>query len=750
MNTKLGAHITTGSRDGWGTAAPFLRGAVSFLADAFREMSPNAFRVWRHQGYTWQGQTVLDIMPGFDQLTIDQMPAQAAYWWPIIHQQVLNEEARLGIRFDAIKMTNEVGGGGNLPDTDYALMKLVAYEQALLPLAEADGRILAVANCATDSPQWDDWELIIAPFIIEAASRGHIYSRHAYSDTIDGVECMAQIVQGGLVAPAGNDTARPFQELEYFRSLGYRIPTILGECGFYKYPGEKRFIDQMGLYDQLMQNYDELGFGSIFTYGVWGQANIEQASPSLANYCRERPFVGWLPEFVGPDKPPDQPPSKHKAIVVKLPQTMTREEWQTATAVAYDFRHTVTASHDDMMTVLHGGNDESFVKASHPDRDAEALKLVVDAGYKWEPLYNEEQTFKLVVWPTEFKTVTQEFGANPANYAPYGLPGHEGIDIRAPHGTKVFAAVGGRVFAVETNPDAHNYGIHCRIEHEGGYQTIYAHMMELFVSAGETVGSGALLGLADNTGNSFGDHLHFGMKHYPDGMTGWPSNIIDPTPFLKPLAPEAWEPDPPPPMGETINIRSYFEPVYEYGPMKVIAWLDGSKTQPQQLIKRGGSVLEAKGEGEWVNGRRYDHYERYEFVFGEMRRHEDTSMGSLQAYTQNGERWLPEVVTIGRQYVNSPRITVRSLVNCSVLSDATTTDYLTVTKRHATWDTPAGTINNVIEVEWRKSPTGPVEEIYFYGANIGLVGWGVGTLEAVLSELPQGRTPLNPALWFCG
>jgi len=86
-----------------------------------------------------------------------------------------------------------------------------------------------------------------------------------------------------------------------------------------------------------------------------------------------------------PPPPPEPQPGKHTAIVVKLPQDMTPEEWLAAAAVAYPFRHTITASHDDMLTVLQGGNDSSYVKFTHPDRDQSAVALVEYFGYHWEP-----------------------------------------------------------------------------------------------------------------------------------------------------------------------------------------------------------------------------------------------------------------------------------------------------------------------------------------------------------------------------
>lgn len=143
--------------------------------------------------------------------------------------------------------------------------------------------------------------------------------------------------------------------------------------------------------------------------------------------------------------------------------------------------------------------------------------------------------FRFEAWPTEFRTINQYFAANPQNYAQFGLPGHEGIDIMAPTGSKVFAVAPGTVKMVRTDPNGHNYGRHIRIEHRDGYETIYAHLESVNVNVGQVVEAGSLIGRADNTGNSFGSHLHLTLKHTGETQGNWPGNIIDPTPFLLPL-----------------------------------------------------------------------------------------------------------------------------------------------------------------------------------------------------------------------
>jgi murein DD-endopeptidase MepM/ murein hydrolase activator NlpD len=143
--------------------------------------------------------------------------------------------------------------------------------------------------------------------------------------------------------------------------------------------------------------------------------------------------------------------------------------------------------------------------------------------------------FRFEAWPTEFRSINQYFGANPQNYAQFGLPGHEGIDVMAPSGSRIFAVAPGTVGMVRTDPNGHNYGTHVRVDHADGWQTIYAHLQQALVTPGQQVRAGDVLGLADNTGNSFGSHLHLTLKKRNETYRNWPHNIFDPTPYLLPL-----------------------------------------------------------------------------------------------------------------------------------------------------------------------------------------------------------------------
>ncbi len=185
------------------------------------------------------------------------------------------------------------------------------------------------------------------------------------------------------------------------------------------------------------------------------------------------------------------------------------------------------------------------------------LKNTLTSRITNETQFGQEAAPFQLRWPTDYPKIVQPFGVNPDIYRRYGLPGHEGLDIRAPMNSNVYAAADGTVFQVNaegklSNGQMHAYGIHVRIQHGDGYQTIYAHLMKAIVSEGQQVKAGDLIGLADSTGNSTGSHLHLTLKKQgatAAGLTNYPNDIIDPTPYLQdagsvPLPPEyGWEPE---------------------------------------------------------------------------------------------------------------------------------------------------------------------------------------------------------------
>lgn len=129
-------------------------------------------------------------------------------------------------------------------------------------------------------------------------------------------------------------------------------------------------------------------------------------------------------------------------------------------------------------------------------------------------------------------------------YAP--LLGHNGLDLMAKRWQEVYAAHDGVVNELQTEI-ARGLGIgiitnkqyFCKETGKPEYfKTRYWHFIAMDVHIGDKVKAGDLIGYADSTGYSSGDHLHFELK--PVTLSG--ANIlqtngyngaIDPLPYME-------------------------------------------------------------------------------------------------------------------------------------------------------------------------------------------------------------------------
>lgn len=98
---------------------------------------------------------------------------------------------------------------------------------------------------------------------------------------------------------------------------------------------------------------------------------------------------------------------------------------------------------------------------------------------------------------------------------------HTGTDMACPTGTPILAAMSGKVVTAGQNRIYGNYVI---IDHQNGYQTVYAHMSKIIATKGQWVSQGTQIGLVGSTGYSTGPHLHFTV--YKNG------NLVDPMTVL--------------------------------------------------------------------------------------------------------------------------------------------------------------------------------------------------------------------------
>lgn len=98
---------------------------------------------------------------------------------------------------------------------------------------------------------------------------------------------------------------------------------------------------------------------------------------------------------------------------------------------------------------------------------------------------------------------------------------HRGADLACAEGTPVLAAMEGVVSAAKRSG---SYGNYLRLCHEGGVETVYAHMQYIYVREGEVVRAGQVLGTAGQTGRATGAHLHFELKE--NGVCLDPAKVL--------------------------------------------------------------------------------------------------------------------------------------------------------------------------------------------------------------------------------
>lgn len=124
----------------------------------------------------------------------------------------------------------------------------------------------------------------------------------------------------------------------------------------------------------------------------------------------------------------------------------------------------------------------------------------------------------LVCLPLRHLQITSGYG-----YRVHPLTGkyqfHKGIDLRARSDT-VFAVLAGKV-------DASAYdsllGFYVRLAN-GDFETLYGHLSQVFVLAGDSVIAGSALAITGYSGRVTGEHLHFAVSYR--------HSAIDPLQFL--------------------------------------------------------------------------------------------------------------------------------------------------------------------------------------------------------------------------
>lgn len=101
---------------------------------------------------------------------------------------------------------------------------------------------------------------------------------------------------------------------------------------------------------------------------------------------------------------------------------------------------------------------------------------------------------------------------------------HNGLDIEGWAETRVHATRTGVVKAVGWLNGYSGLGLVVRIRHEGGFESLYAHLARSLVKRGDVVVAGQRIARAGCTGSCTGVHLHFELRKR--------GKLVDPLKYL--------------------------------------------------------------------------------------------------------------------------------------------------------------------------------------------------------------------------
>ena len=203
------------------------------------------------------------------------------------------------------------------------------------------------------------------------------------------------------------------------------------------------------------------------------------------------------------------PTSLHALLGVDLEKAPGRYEWKISWEGADGKANTCSAQ-----VTVHAGKfptERLKVEKQFVQPDPEQQKRAEEDQKKMRAIYDTVTPEAL--WTGKFRLPLKE----PATGGNFGrrriLNGearspHAGVDFPAPSGTPVFASQSGKVVLAE---ELYYSGNTIVINHGYGIYTLYAHLSEIAVHAGDAVEASTEIGKVGATGRVTGPHLHWGL-----------------------------------------------------------------------------------------------------------------------------------------------------------------------------------------------------------------------------------------------
>ncbi len=241
-----------------------------------------------------------------------------------------------------------------------------------------------------------------------------------------------------------------------------------------------------------------------------------QLSPYTIAWANMEPLQG-TPWLIRPGLTLFIPPVDGAYHTVSSGETVSdiAEQYEVSVAAVYNQWNEVTPDtpvREGMMLVIPGGTGKDVEWEAPPPPPSQPG--VAAARASWGACggvnVSGPGAAGYFVLPTGSYAVSGWYFGDPRN------PGHIGLDYKCSLGDAIYAADNGVVVFAGWGG---GYGNLVRVQHGNGFETYYAHFDSIYVSCGQAVYQGQVLGACGTTGWSTGPHLHYEIR-----LNGVPQN----------------------------------------------------------------------------------------------------------------------------------------------------------------------------------------------------------------------------------
>lgn len=165
-------------------------------------------------------------------------------------------------------------------------------------------------------------------------------------------------------------------------------------------------------------------------------------------------------------------------------------------------RQSLSISEDTSYNNINPTTNNLYSYTKKQINDFNNLEKLIES--KWDSIYKIPSG--LPITSIDFKNLSDKYGYRKHPIFRRWIF-HEGIDISAKRGTKIYSTADGVVEKIIIS--GRGYGNRIIIDHGNGYKTLYAHMKGFSVKKGQVIKRNDVIGYVGNTGLSTGPHLHY-------------------------------------------------------------------------------------------------------------------------------------------------------------------------------------------------------------------------------------------------